>query len=129
MAYYLLRAKYAQDAMNALVERPEDRMVTTTKLLKGIGGRLHYYFFCFGEFDIVLLFELPDNVSAAALSMVLSSAGSVTETETTALMTMEEAIAAMRIASDATGVYQPPGRGRSTRKGAPKQKKKKAKKK
>jgi uncharacterized protein with GYD domain len=129
VAYYLLRAKYAQDAMNALVARPEDRMITTTKLLKGIGGRLHYYFFCFGDFDIVLLFELPDNVSAAALSMVLQSAGSVTEVETTALLTMEDAISAMQIAGNATGVYQPPGRGRSTRKDAPKRKKKKAKKK
>lgn len=124
MAYYLLRAKYAQDAMSALVARPEDRMITTTKLLKGIGGRLHYYFFCFGEFDIVLLFELPDQINAAALSMVLQSAGTVTAVETTPLMTMEDAIAAMQIAGQTTGVYQPPGRGRSTRKGAAKRKKK-----
>ena len=124
MSFYLLRAKYAQDAMNALVERPEDRMITTTKLLKGIGGRLHYYFLCFGEFDIVLLFELPDNVSAAALSMVLQSSGAVSSVETTPLMTMEEAIGAMSLAGNTTGVYQPPGRGRSTRKGAAKKKKK-----
>lgn len=128
MAFYLLRARYAQEAMDALVERPEDRMVTTTKLLKGIGGRLHYYFFCFGEFDIVLLFELPDNVSAAALSMVLQSAGTVSDVETTPLMTMEEAIEAMRIAGDTTGVYQPPGRGRSTRKSDSKKKAKTRKK-
>lgn len=128
MAFYLLRARYAQDAMNALVARPEDRMITTTKLLKGIGGRLHYYFFCFGEFDIVLLFELPDNVSAAALSMVLQSAGTVTDVETTPLMTMEEAISAMRTAGDTTGVYQAPGRGRSTRKGMARKKKKARKK-
>ena len=75
MAYYLLRAKYAQDSMNALVQRPEDRMLTTTRLLKEVGGRLHYYFFCFGEYDIVLLFELPDNVGAASLAMTLSAAG------------------------------------------------------
>lgn len=39
--------------MHALVERPEDRFVKTTKLLQGIGGRLHYYFyyfFAFGEY-------------------------------------------------------------------------------
>ena len=35
--------------MQALVERPEDRLVTTTRLLQSVGGRLHYYFFCFGE--------------------------------------------------------------------------------
>ena len=85
MAYYLVRAKVAQDFMKALVERPEDRLVTTTRLLQGIGGRLHYYFFCFGEYDIVLIYELPDNVSSASLSMVLTSSGTVTEVETTPL--------------------------------------------
>jgi uncharacterized protein with GYD domain len=99
--------------MDALVHRPEDRMLTTTKLLKGIGGRLHYYFFCFGEYDFVLLFELPDDVSAASLSMVLGASGSVTDMDTTVLLTMEEAVKAMRIAGDATGVYVPPGRAQS----------------
>ena len=111
MSFYLLRAKYAQDSMNALVQRPEDRMLTTTRLLKEVGGRLHYYFFCFGEYDIVLLFELPDNVSAAALAMTLSAAGTVSATETIPLLTMEEAIDAMNQAREASGIYVPPGRG------------------
>jgi uncharacterized protein with GYD domain len=110
MAFYLVQAKVSQDYMQALVERPEDRLITTTRLLKGIGGRLHYYFFCFGEYDIVLIYELPDNVSAASLSMVMSSSGTVTEIETTPLLTMEEAITAMGKAGDAVGIYQPPGR-------------------
>ena len=111
MAYYLLRAKYAQDSMSALVERPEDRMLTTTKLLKEVGGRLLYYFFCFGEYDIVLLFELPDNTSAASLAMTMSAAGTVTQTETIPLLTMEQAIEAMNQARQASGIYVPPGRG------------------
>ncbi len=113
MRYYMMRGKFSQHAMDALVQRPEDRMLTTTKLLKGIGGRLHYYFFCFGEYDFVLLFELPDDVSAASLSMVLGASGSVTDMDTTVLLTMEEAVKAMRIAGDATGVYVPPGRAQS----------------
>ena len=122
MAYYLLRAKYAQDSMNALVQRPEDRMLTTTRLLKEVGGRLHYYFFSFGEYDIVLLFELPDNVSAAALAMTLSAAGTVTATETIPLLTMEDAIDAMNQAREASGIYVPPGRGPDgrARRGGPK---------
>lgn len=110
MAFYLARAKLSQQFMNALVERPEDRFIKTTKLLKSIGGRLHNYFFTFGQYDIVLIYELPDNVTAASLSMVLSAAGTVTEVETTPLLTMEEAIDAMRTAGETVGVYQPPGR-------------------
>lgn len=113
MAFYLIRAKVSQDFMQALVERPEDRLVTTTRLLQGIGGRLHYYFFCFGEYDIVLIYELPDNIASASLSMVLSSSGTVSEVETTPLLTMEEAISAMGSAGEAVGIYQPPGRTES----------------
>jgi uncharacterized protein with GYD domain len=111
MAFYLMRGKFSQHAMQALTQRPEDRLVTTAKFLQGVGGRLHYYFFSFGEFDFVLLYELPDNVSAAALSMVLKASGAVTETDNAVLMTMEEAVAAMQKAGDVTGVYRPPGRG------------------
>ncbi len=109
MTFYLLRAKLDHEFMKALVQRPEDRMVATTRLLKGIGGRLHYYFFCFGEYDIVLIYELPDDISSASLSMVLTSSGSVTEVETTPLLTTEEAAAAMSRACDAMGIYQKPG--------------------
>lgn len=113
MPYYLARAKVSKDYMKALVERPEDRLVTTTRFLKGIGGRLHNYFFSFGEYDIILLFELPGNVDAATLSMVLSASGSVTEIDTTVLLTTEEAVEAMKKSGDAMGVYVPPGPGRA----------------
>jgi hypothetical protein len=41
----------------------------------------------------------------------MTSAGSVATAETTVLLTMEQAISAMQKAGEATGVYQPPGRG------------------
>ncbi len=110
MTFYLVQAKVSKESMHSLVQSPQDRMVTMTRLLQGVGGRLHYYFFALGEYDIVLVFELPGNVDAAALSMVLSASGSVTEMDTTVLLTMEEAMEAMQKAGDATGVYTPPGR-------------------
>ena len=77
MALYLARAKASHDFMLNLVERPEDRLATATKLLEGIGGQLHHYYFCFGEYDIVLIYELPDN-SKAASTRSTSSATVVT---------------------------------------------------
>jgi len=112
MTFYLIQAKVSQDTMRALVDRPEDRLLTTTRFVRSVGGRLHNYFFSFGDFDIVLLLELPDNVSAASLAMTLAASGSVTEIETTVLFTMSEAIAAMEKAGDAMGIYVAPGRGR-----------------
>lgn len=110
MSFYLCRAKLTQDAMDRLVKSPEDRLIAMTRVLKEIGGRLQHYFFSFGDYDIVLLFELPDNVSAASLSMAMSATGSCSDVETTPLLTMPEAVQAMERAGAATGVYVPPGR-------------------
>jgi len=108
MPHYMTRAKVSKEAMDALVAKPEDRLVAMTRVLKEIGGRMLNYYFSFGEYDIVLIYELPDNGSAAAVSMALSASGSVTEMHTTPLMTMSEAVDAMHHARRAAGVYSPP---------------------
>ena len=69
---------------------------------------MHSYFFAFGEYDIILLFDLPDNVAAASLSMVLSASSSATEIEITPLLTRHEAVEAMHKSSEAMAVYKPP---------------------
>ena len=113
MQFYLTRGKVSKDTMDALVQRPQDRMLTMTRVLQDIGGRMHYYFFCFGEYDIILLYELPDNVTAAALAMALTASGSVIEVDTTVLLTMEDAVEAMTKAGEATGAYSPAWSGKA----------------
>jgi uncharacterized protein with GYD domain len=127
MTFYLIQAKVSQDTMRALVDRPEDRLLTTTRFVKSVGGRLHNYFFSFGEYDIVLVLELPDNVSAASLAMTLAASGSVTEIETTVLFSMSESIKAMEQAGNAMGVYVAPGRGHPVKSKASKTAKRKKK--
>ena len=109
MARYMLRAKVAKEAMSVLVRSPEDRLAAMTMLLDSVGGTLHNYYFCFGDYDIVLVYELSDHIDAASLSMVFGASGSVTDIETTVLLTMDQAIEAMEKAGKAIGVYVPPG--------------------
>jgi uncharacterized protein with GYD domain len=52
--------------------------------------------FCFGDYDLVALMELPDNVSAAAFSVAVSAGGAVKAIKTTPLMTVQEGLEAMR---------------------------------
>ena len=93
MARYMLRAKVAKEAMSVLVRSPEDRLAAMTMLLDSVGGTLHNYYFCFGDYDIVVIYELSDHV----------------DIETTVLLTMDQAIVAMEKAGKAIGVYVPPG--------------------
>ena len=56
---------------------------------------------------MVIIGEIPDNVSAAALAIAIAAGGAAKALKTTPLMTIEEGIEAMRKASS-TG-YRPPG--------------------
>jgi uncharacterized protein with GYD domain len=60
------------------------------------------------EYDIVAIMDVPDIFTAAAISMVVSAGGSVKAIKTTPLMTIDEAIQAMRKGATAASTYRPP---------------------
>jgi hypothetical protein len=40
-----------------------------------LGGKLETKWFCFGDYDLVAVLDMPDNVSAAAFSLAASAGG------------------------------------------------------
>ena len=66
MAYYLFQASYTPEALAALIKKPENRIEIVSKTIEKLGGKVIGGWFCFGEYDVALVSELPDNVSAAA---------------------------------------------------------------
>ncbi len=107
MAYYLFQASYQLDQIKSMVGNPHDRSEDARKLIEGMGGKLHQMFFSFGDYDIVAIIEVPDNVSMAAGSMAIAAAGTTSACKTTPLLTMDESKQAMEKAGVATG-YKPP---------------------
>jgi len=106
MPFYLAQASYSPQSTAAMIKNPQDRAAVIRPVIERLGGKLHGLWLAFGEFDVVAIAEMPDNVSAAALSMAIGSTGSVTGYRTTTLLTPAEAVEAMKKAS---GVgYQPP---------------------
>ena len=65
---------------------------------------MHGGWFSFGEYDVVLVVNMPDSMSAVVVSMAFSAGG----VKTTPLITAEEALEAMKKASEAG--YRPPQR-------------------
>ena len=108
MAYYLWRARMSKASIEAMVSNPQSRPGPAQAIIEAAGGKLHHYFFALGDDDIVLLTEFPDNASAAAVSMAVGSTGSVENIRSTALLTMDEAVSAMKTAQEIGGAYKPP---------------------
>ena len=107
MGHYLVQVAYTPDAWAAMVKNPQDRIEAVRPVVERLGGTMKEGFLSFGEYDVVAICELPDNVTAAAFSMAASAGGAVKAFKTTPLMTMTEAVKAMKKAGKAS--YQAPG--------------------
>ena len=74
--------------------------------IEELGGKLVHGWFAFGDYDVVAITEMPDNVSAAALAIAFAGGGACKSVHTTPLMSQEEALQAMRKAAESG--YRPP---------------------
>jgi uncharacterized protein with GYD domain len=105
MAHFLLQVGYSPEAWAAMVKDPQDRSAAVSPVITALGGRMDRFWLSFGEYDIVGIVEMPDNVSAAAFAMAISAGGAVRSLKTTPLLTMEEGVQAMKKAG--TCGYKP----------------------
>ena len=96
MPSYLVQVAYESAAVAALVKKPQDRLGVVSKVIQKLGGTLIGGWLCFGDYDTVVVTELPDNVSAAAFAMAIGAGGSCKAVKTTPLMSAEEGQAAMK---------------------------------
>ncbi|MDJ1157004.1 GYD domain-containing protein [Chelatococcus sp. SYSU_G07232] len=106
MALYALQCAYAPVGWAALIKDPQNRLEAVRPVVERLGGSVVHGWLTFGPYDVLLVCELPDNVSAAALSMAISAGGAVRAIETTVLMTFDDGITALAKAKAAE--YAPP---------------------
>ena len=106
MPFYLIQASYSASAVGAMVKSPQDRAEAIRPMMEKLGGKLHGFWFTFGEYDIVAVAEAPDSVTVAAIAMAIGSTGTTSTYRTTPLLTTSDATEAMKRA--ATVGYQPP---------------------
>ncbi len=91
---------YTSSAWNALTKNPEDRGKAFASLAEKLGGKMHNIYYCFGEYDGMVIADFPDDTTAMAGILAAISPGHLKATKTTRLFSMEEAMGAMRKASE-----------------------------
>ena len=105
MPHYLIQVGYNSRGVAALVNEPQDRIEKVRPAVEALGGRIECAYYAFGEYDIVLTVEMPDNTKAAAMALAVGAGGTVSSYTTTVLLTAEEAVQAMSAAAES--VYRP----------------------
>jgi uncharacterized protein with GYD domain len=107
MPLYMTQFGYTPETWRTLVSFPEDRRKAVSAMLAKLGGKLVGLYYSFGEYDGVVLFEAPDDTSAAAAVMAVLTPGHVRTTKTTKLLTVEEMMEALGKAGSVE--FQAPG--------------------
>lgn len=105
MAKYLWQASYTLDGLRGLMsEGGTSRRAAIEKLTSELGGSVEAFYYAFGEDDVYVIADVPDHVTAAAVSLKVASSGAV-RIKTTVLLSPEEIDQATKTSVD----YRPPG--------------------
>ncbi len=107
MAMYLSRFSYKPETWARMIENPEDRRKAARAYIESVGGKLHGFWYSFGERDGWNLWEAPDNVSMASVALAIGAGGALSSFETTVLLSVEELMEALAKAKSVR--YRPPG--------------------
>ena len=105
MPRFLHQVSLTSEALARLIANPQDRLEVVRGPIEKLGGKLEHGYFAFGEHDAILITEMPDNISAAAIALAFAAGGSLRSCATTPLLTAAEALDALRKA--ATCGYKP----------------------
>jgi uncharacterized protein with GYD domain len=105
MPKYLIEANYVGEGIVGLLrEGGSRRRAAVDELFKSMGGTVEAFYYAFGDEDVFIVGDLPDNATAAALVLRVNASGAA-RCKTTVLMTAQEVDMAVK----KTGRYRPPG--------------------
>jgi uncharacterized protein with GYD domain len=96
MAKFLWKASYTSDGLKGLLkEGATGRRAAIDQLTEALGGKVEAFYYALGDDDVIVIVDLPDNTTAAAISLAVNSTGAV-QIKTVPLLTVEEVDAAAK---------------------------------
>ena len=96
MAIYMFKGTYTDASIKAMVKKPVDRSSLISKACKAFGGKLLSIYMAFGDDDVIVIAELPDDITAAAFSAQIAVAGTASSFSTTQLLSMKDWVKACK---------------------------------
>jgi uncharacterized protein with GYD domain len=100
MPHYLHQITYSREGWQTLIAQPQNRVEAVRQAIEKLGGKIVSAWFAFGDYDVLVITEMPDNVSAAGLAIAFAGGGACKSVHTTPLLSAEEALQAMKKAGE-----------------------------
>ncbi len=108
MAIFITQGRFTREYLQGGLARPEDRQAAISRLCEQAGGRMISLYFTLGQYDFMVISEMPDAQAAAVLSLV-AGGGGITDTVTTQAFTPAEAKTLFERGGRLAGSYKPMG--------------------
>ena len=96
MALYMYQASYTAKSMAAQLTEPQDPVEAIKSTLEDLGAKIVVAGFPFGEYDVLVVYEAPDDMTAASVAMAIAAAGEVKSAKTTLLLSGQEWLESLR---------------------------------
>jgi uncharacterized protein with GYD domain len=96
MALYMYQAAYTAKSMAAQIKEPHDPVEAVRPTLEDVGAQVLVAAFPFGEYDVLIVYEAPDDMTAASVAMAVAAEGEVRSAKTTRLLSGEEWVESLR---------------------------------
>ena len=103
-----MQFSYSLDSVKGMVSTPQNRRAAAEAIFSEAGGKIEAMYYCFGEYDGVVITYFPSDVAAASAILAVSSSGAFSDIKTTVLIPMEDSVAAMEGANRIASKYAPP---------------------
>jgi uncharacterized protein with GYD domain len=108
MPLYMYQAAYTAESLAAQLKNPQDRVEAVGRAAcEAVGGKLVGGWYCFGDYDLTIIADVPNNESMTAISLAIAAGGAIRSAKTTVLMTGAEAVAGMKKAEVVAKGYKP----------------------
>jgi uncharacterized protein with GYD domain len=101
MSQFMFQVSYNNGSWATRVQQQANVLERMQPLMDALDGTVTSCFYAFGEYDIVLIADFPGHEEALAFDFAVKAGGSVSATQMTPLVSVEEGISAMTRAAEA----------------------------
>lgn len=110
MPKYVSLVSWSSASWARMIDNADDRIAETRRMLESFGGTVEsVYWLPLATHDLVLITDVPDTITAAAVTFAVASRGAEYKIETYEALTGEQLMDALTVAADARRIYRPPG--------------------
>jgi uncharacterized protein with GYD domain len=108
MPLYMYQAAYTAESWAAQMKNPQNRVESVGRqVTEAVGGKMIGGWYCLGDYDVILIADVPNIESMAAIAVAIAAGGAIKSSQTTALMTGVELVAALKKSESVVKGYKP----------------------